>query len=164
MSKIITYYTRDGNSRQAANILSDKFECDIIELKEIKMRKKNIWGFLKCGMDTKLGRKSLLINDVKKEFAGFDEIYIVTPIWAGSYVPAINTLLSDIDMKDKTIYMYACQADKKLSALKNVKARFKKVLEEKDAIYGKCYCVQGAGPNKKALSYEHFSQSIKALE
>jgi len=163
MSKIVVFFSKDGNCKALASVLSDKYGCDLFELKEVKERKNNFLGFMNCGREAFFGLRSKLSIDVKEKFYPYDEIVLVSPVWASRITPAINTVLYGIDLSSKKMTLFACQADPEFSALKKIKTKFKKLLYEKGAIYSKCYCVQGASPGKEPFSYSRFDNFISVL-
>jgi flavodoxin len=163
MSKIVAYYSKDGNCKALAKALSEKFGCELFELQEESPRKNNILGFMRCGMDAFFNKRSKLTIDVKEKFFPYDEIVLVSPVWASNIVPAINTVLYGVDLSGKKVTLFACQADTELSALKKIKTKFKSILQKSGGIYAKCYCVQGAPPGKNPFSQERFENFLTVL-
>ncbi len=163
MNKIVAFYSKDGNCKALAKVLADKYQCELFELKEIKNRKSNFIGFMNCGREAFFNKKSKLTVDVKEKFSPYNEIVLVSPVWASKTTPAINRVLYGIDLTGKTISLFACQADPSLSALKKIKPRFKSHLQNNGGIYGKCYGVQGSRPGKEPFSYERFNNFISVL-
>ena len=163
MKKIVAFYSKDGNCKALAKALSDKYDCELLEIEEAKTRKNNFLGFMKCGRQAFFNKKSKLAIDVKEKFLPYDEITLVSPVWAGTTTPAINAVLHGIDLTGKKITLFACQADPDLTALKKIKAKFKKILLENGGIYEKCYCVQGSNPGKEPFTYDRFSNFLSVL-
>ena len=106
---------------------------------------------------------SKLTVDVKEKLFPYDEIILVSPIWAGKVVPAINRVLHCADISGKKITLFTCQASPDLTALPNVKKNFKKLLANKGAHYNKCYGVQGSPPGKEPFEYDRFHNFISVL-
>lgn len=163
MSKIVAFYSKDGNCKALAKVLSDRYKCELLELVEIKPRKNNFFGFMNCGREAFFNSRSKLTIDVKEKFYPFNEIILVSPVWASRTVPAINAVLYGIDLTDKKITLYASQADPSLSALKKIKPKLKKLLHDKGGIYEKCYCVQGSSPGKAPFKYDRFKNFLDIL-
>lgn len=163
MSKIVTFYSKEGNCKALAKVLSDKYECELFELEEEKKRKNNILGFMNCGREALFNKKSKLTVDVKEKFFPYDEIILVTPVWASNTTPAINTVLYGVDMTGKKVTLFASQSDPSFSALKKIKPKFKKILHNNGGIYQKCYCVQGSNPGKKPFTYSRFKNFLDIL-
>jgi hypothetical protein len=163
MEKIIAFYSKSGNCRALANVLSARFGCGTLELTEAKKRKDGFFGFMNCGREAFFNTRSKLIFDIKEKLSPYDRIVLVSPVWAGKTVPAINTALHEADLTGREVTLFACQADPDLTALKKIKTRFKKLLAQKGAIYAKCYCVQGARPGEEPFSYERFDGFLSVL-
>ena len=163
MARIVAFYSKDGNCKALAKVLADKYECDIFELTEVKKRKDNFLSFMNCGREAFFNKMSRLTVDAKEKLFPYDEIILVSPVWAGKVVPAINKVLYCADLSGKKVTLYACQASPELSALPKIKKRFKKLLLDKGALYNKCYGVQGASPGKEPFSYDRFQNFISVL-
>lgn len=163
MKKIVAFYSKSGNCRALAKALSDRFECELFELCELKKRKDGFLSFMNCGREAFFNKQSRLTVNVKEKFYPYDKIVLVSPVWAGKTVPAINTVLYNAELSGKEVTLFACQSDPDLAALKKIKARFKKLLAEKNAKYAKCYCVQGSSPGRESFSYERFDGFLSVL-
>ncbi len=163
MKKIVAFYSKDGNCKALAQALSEKYDCELFELEEETPRKNNVFGFLKCGREAFFNKKSKLKVDVKEKFRPYDDIVLVSPVWASKTAPAINTVLYGVDLSDKNVTLFACQADPELSAINKIKSKFKKILSDNGGIYGKCYCVQGSNPGKEPFSKERFDNFLNVL-
>jgi flavodoxin len=163
MNRIVAFYSKDGNCRALAQVLADRYECELFELTEAKKRKDNFWGFMNCGREAFFNQMSKLAVDVKEKFFAYDEIVLVSPVWAGKVVPAINRALHCADISGKKVTLFICQASPDLSALPNVKKKFKTLLTNKGALYNKCYAVQGSPPGKEPFEYNRFQNFISVL-
>ncbi len=163
MNRIVAFYSKDGNCKALSKVLADKYECELFELTEAKKRKDNFLGFMNCGREAFFNQMSKLTVDAKEKLLPYDEIVLVSPVWAGKVVPAINTVLYCADLSGKKITLFTCQSSPELSALPKIKKRFKKLLIDKGAIYNKCYGVQGASPGKEPFEYGRFKNFISVL-
>lgn len=163
MNKIVAFYTRDGNCNALAAALAEKNGCEALELVEVKKRKRNFFGFMNCGMQSFLDKSSNLKNDVKSELASYDEILLVSPVWASRPTPAINTVLSKADLKGKKVSLYLCQADPNLSAKDVTTPIFEKKLKAQGALNGGCYAIQGGSVSKEPYGVDKFKEAISKL-
>ena len=108
MKAIIVYYSFEGETKYFAEELSKKINADIIALKpanELKSKgfSKFVWGGMQAVMNKKpeLGK-----YDFKSE--KYDLVIFATPVWAGTFAPAISTFLSDEDLKGKKVAYFYC--------------------------------------------------------
>ena len=163
MTRIVAFYSKDGNCKALSKVLADKYECELLELTEAKKRKDNFLGFMNCGREAFFNQMSKLTVDAKEKLFPYDEIILVSPVWAGKVVPAINRVLHCADLSGKKITLFACQSSPELASLPKIKKRFKKLLINKGAIYNKCYGVQGSSPGKEPFTYNRFQSFISIL-
>lgn len=123
MKNLVIFYSLEGNTKLIADRIAKQINADILELKPKK--KYHDSGFKKFFW----GGKSVVFKD-KPELLSYDtnindyeNIFIGTPIWVGTYAPPYNTFLKKEDIHDKNIYLFACHggggADK---FYKNIKA------------------------------------------
>lgn len=110
MRNLVVYYSLEGDTDMIAQELAKKINADIIRLipqKQIPTGKftKFFWG----GKSVIFNEKPKLTNG-KIAVENYDAIIIGTPIWAGSFAAPIMSFLSENNIKDKEIYLFACHA------------------------------------------------------
>lgn len=93
MNYKVVYFTRTETSRRVANKIAKGLSCEAIEVTD-NMNWKGIFGFIKGGYYASK-KKPVEIN-LSSELGSYDEIIIVSPLWAGGVVPAINTFLKNV--------------------------------------------------------------------
>ena len=109
MSKsIILYYSFEGSTKRVATYLGEKLNipCEQIKLEKDFSSKgftKYVWGGSQVVMKKKPTLETLYVN-----LDEYDTVFLGSPIWAGSYAPAIRTLLEDGILKDKNIAFFYC--------------------------------------------------------
>jgi flavodoxin len=102
MKRIFIYYSLSGNGDAIADYLKEK-KIDIRKVETLKPLPKNrvlqiIIGGYKAMRNYK-DKLSNFDNDISK----YDEIIIGTPIWNARLSSPINTVLEELDLKDKKI-------------------------------------------------------------
>ena len=90
-----------------------------VKLQETKKRK-GIIGFIKSGYQAASKKCSELIGEPWEEIKDCDEIYLCTPVWAGSSTPAMNTFMSKADFTDKNVNIATVMADPQLNGAQKV--------------------------------------------
>lgn len=110
MKNLVVYYSLEGNTKLIARTIAKSINGDILEIKPQKEFatdgfKKYFW----CGKSVVLKEKPVLMH-VTKDINSYDNIFIGTPIWAGTYASPINTLLSKYNIKNKNIALFACHS------------------------------------------------------
>lgn len=110
MKGLVIYYSLEGHTKLIAETISKELKCDLLELKpEKEIPKKGFSKFLWGGKSVIFNEKPKLINEMP-DLNQYDTLIIGTPIWAGSYVPAINTFLSENKLNQKKLAFFACHA------------------------------------------------------
>jgi hypothetical protein len=149
MKNAVVFYSYDGSTRVAANVIAVKFSAELFELEEVKKRGRSKLSFVAAGFAAVSGKKSKLKSIYEVELKSVDRIYIGTPIWASKPVPAINTFLKNSDIENKEIVIFTLQADPNPgeSTAKSIGA-MKSMLEQKGAKVMSSAMLVGAGPGK----------------
>ena len=107
----IIYYSRTGNTKQAAETIEKKLKNKKIDVKlfEIKHVKKP--GFFKAGYAA-MRQKELPIIDVDFDLKKYDLLLFGSPIWAGKPAPFIKTFINKLEkfIRNDTMYIdYLCR-------------------------------------------------------
>lgn len=92
MKTLVIYYSYTGKSKKAAEGLAIKEAADLVEVKEAK-RRSTVNAYV-LGSFAAMGRKQAKIVPLKCDFALYDKIILVMPIWAGHPAPAMNNVIS----------------------------------------------------------------------
>ena len=87
MKTLILYYSRSGNTKAFAEQKTKETGADIEQI--LDMKKLSVFaGILKSQRRIKTE-----IQPVKSQLVNYDKIIIMSPVWAGHPVPAINSLI-----------------------------------------------------------------------
>lgn len=89
---LILYYSYTGNTAKMAKKLAEKRGGDLFEVRDVK-RPSKLAAFTAGGLRALLG-KPWPIEPVPLDLAGYAQITIMSPIWAGRPTPAINSLFA----------------------------------------------------------------------
>lgn len=104
MKILLVYYSRTGFTRQVAEALKEKLNCDSEEIVDQKDRAGAI-GWVGAGRDA--ARKARTqINEPKFNPADYDLVIIGTPVWVGVCTVAIRTYLERYkdDIKEAAVF------------------------------------------------------------
>ena len=102
MKKLFVYYSHSGNGDKIANYLKEKG----IEVRKVERKKrlpKNTFGLMMTGGFLAVIKHKDKVLEYDKNIEAFDEIIIGSPIWNGRFACPINTVLSDLDLKNKKV-------------------------------------------------------------
>lgn len=108
MKTLVVFYSFEGNTKYIAQGIAKEVGADLLELQPLEEPKKN--GFMKYlwGGKQVMKKKEPELKSIDKNPNDYDLIYIGTPVWAWSYVPAFRTFLSKVHIEDKNIALFCC--------------------------------------------------------
>lgn len=97
MKILVVYYSRSGNTRNIAGIIAKALEAETEEIIDHRNRK-GFLGFISSGNEAYLQR-TIPIEKLKKDPAGYDLIIIGTPVWAGYLSSPVHSFLREYKEK-----------------------------------------------------------------
>ncbi|MEN8077869.1 flavodoxin [Clostridioides difficile] len=108
MKSLVIFYSLEGNTKLIATTIANTINADILELKTKKKYsdkgfRKYFWG----GRDVLFNSKPEL-ERIDKNINDYDNVFIGTPIWVGTYAPPFNTFLNEYKIENKNIALFAC--------------------------------------------------------
>jgi len=110
MSSLIVYYSRTGNTKKVAQIVSKEVDYDLEEIIDTKKRKGFI-GFLKSGFEVTRG-KLTIIKEIEKNPELYDLLILGTPIWNKRMSTPIRTYITQNKNKMKKIAFFCTEGSK----------------------------------------------------
>lgn len=162
MKSAIIYYSLDGNARCAAEAIAHKWAADIIELTEVKPRKRGPFGFIMSAFQAARGKKSKLSVDIAEMAKPYEKIYIISPVWASRPVPAVNTCLHECDFSGKQVGILSIQADPRLDGADRVLDTMARCVEAKKGQIVFRHGLVGASPGN-TMSREDMERQINEI-
>ncbi|MDR0409181.1 MAG: NAD(P)H-dependent oxidoreductase [Spirochaetaceae bacterium] len=123
MKILIVYYSYEGDCAFIADKIKElRPDADVLRLatEDDKPRgffAKYVWGGKQVLSGKKPALKSYNIDINEYEF-----VVIGTPVWAGSYTPAIASFIADTKIEGKTIALFCCHAGGKGKTLEKLKS------------------------------------------
>lgn len=107
MSKsIILFYSFEGNTKKVAEYLSSQLNIPYEEIKPVKdLTSKGFSKYFWGGQQIIMKKKPELVS-LKTNLNDYDTVYLGSPIWAGTFAPAIKTLLEDNILKGKRVKFF----------------------------------------------------------
>jgi len=144
--KAVVYFSRNGSTRLAAEILAERLGAKLVELKELKQRR----NFLISGFRAVTKKHSTLSGEPSKEIEDCDTLVLAAPIWAGHASPAMNGFLDIAELTGKIIYILTMQADPGHAQSDEVQDHYAgRVKEAGGSVVGRL-ALTGASPGKTA--------------
>ncbi|HKL41077.1 MAG TPA: hypothetical protein VJ962_00625 [Clostridia bacterium] len=153
MSIKIVYYSKDNNTRTAANLLKGHVGGEVIEL--IELKKGNFLQAL-------LKKGSKLKNDPWKGIEGGTLIYLMSPIWASNGVPAMNAFLQKAELNEKECIIVTFQQFENLKNSPSVHKHYSALVRKAGGKVIDCYAFTG-GKMGHFAGEEAIKTAMKAL-
>ncbi len=153
MKTCVAYFSRSGNTKKAAEYLANKIGATIIALDD-NTNYRGFIGFLKGGMRASFAKNAKLHSAIYREISKFDRIVLATPVWAGKTTPAINAVLSNVDLQGKAVYVLTTQADPDCKGSEERKEFYRKAIESRNGEFIQLYSLYGSSPGSTASSDE----------
>lgn len=129
MSILITYFSTEGNTKQAAESAAALTGADIFEITPRKPYSKADINWKnpvsRCNRE-KLGKKDVPVMGRVEGFDSYDTILIGFPIWYGSAPNVVNTFCKDYDWSGKKVYVFATSGGSGMGKTKTKLAPFVK--------------------------------------
>lgn len=107
MKSLVIYYSYEGTTALMADAIADEIGADkrrlyVIDEKRKKGFSKILWGGFQV-----IRKKEPELSPLNIDIKDYDLIIIGTPVWAGTYAPAIRTFLNKNEFKGLNIaYFY----------------------------------------------------------
>jgi len=154
MKQAVVFYTRDGSTRVAAEVIGEKFGADVFELEPVRPYGQGIGGFMRGGFGAAFGLKPALKGDVAAKLGEYGKIYIGSPLWAARMAPPLNTFLASLDAGGKEIVLFTLQADPTANHPASGVKKLAESLQSRGALNVKTVALFGAGVKKTAEKAE----------
>ena len=109
-NKIIIYFSYTGNTKKIANIIKDKLNCDILELKPIIPYSNDYQTVVDEEQNLEGSEHLREYQKINIDLSKYNTIIIGTPVWWYRECPVIRTFLKENDLSNKTIIPFATNA------------------------------------------------------
>jgi len=110
MKTIIVYYGYGSHTREIAERIKEKLECDILEIKP-KVPYSTDYDLVVSETEENLQTREIReIEDINMNLDNYDKIILGTPVWWYTITPPIRTFLTKYDLSGKIVIPYATNA------------------------------------------------------
>lgn len=125
MKNVVVYYSLTQFNEKVAKEVSRHFRCKSIKITEKKQRGKGLLLYLIGGFEA-FTKKETEIDEIECDFENYENVILVSPIWAGHIPPAVRTFLKKF--KDKIKNLVVISVSGMGDRNKNFKNDFKEFL------------------------------------
>jgi flavodoxin len=155
MRKLVAYYSFTGNTRFIARSIADVIQADVLEVKPQKDIAPNRFAKLQ-GLKLVLKGESPSLADLAVDPAGYDVIFIGTPVWSYTVSPAIKAFLEKVNLQGKKVALFCCYGGYKGNTFK----RMHELLPECEVIGEKEFRDPITGEGAKADEARRWALSV----
>ena len=110
MNKLIVYFSYTNHTKEIANRIKEKINCDILEIKTVIPYSEDYDTVVNDEQNSEASNRLPEIQDIGIDLSKYDEIILGTPVWWYRETPVIRTFLKENDLSSKTIIPYATNA------------------------------------------------------
>ena len=114
-------YVDKGNTEIVAEYVQELTNADMFKVEPLVPYAKD---YQTCIKEAKMRIGNAPIKDMIKDISQYDVIYVMTPIYWGTYAPELETAIKDLDFTNKTIRIITTHEG---SGLANVVSDIKRI-------------------------------------
>lgn len=134
---LIVYYSYEGNTKEIAGAIKEAINADILKVTPQKEKQtKSLFRFVWGGIQVYMTKKPKL-EPYNIDLSKYDNIFIGSPCWFGTYAPPINTFITENDIKNKNIYLFVCNGGNLRNTWQNYEKALKnnQIISKLDLVY-----------------------------
>lgn len=105
---LVVFYSLQGSTQYAAQAIAAKTGADLLQLKPL--RDVPARGFMKYfrGGKQAVKKEKPELEPFDKVANQYDLVFFGTPVWAGTFAPALNTFFSSQSIKGRKVALFCC--------------------------------------------------------
>ena len=111
MKTLLVYYSYTGNTKIIADMIKEKLECDVIELKpKNPFLEEDYQAIVDQYQSNESSKECVEIEDINIDLSNYDKVIIGTPVWWYTITPVIREFLKNNNLSQKQVYAFATNA------------------------------------------------------
>ena len=111
MKILLVYYSYTGNTKIIADIIKEKLDCDVDELKpKIPFLEEDYQAIVDQYQSNENSKECIEIEDINIDLSNYDKVIIGTPVWWYTITPVLREFLKNNDLSQKQVYAFATNA------------------------------------------------------
>ncbi len=128
---LVVYYSLSGNTKKIAEIIKEKTDADIYEIKTKEKMPSGPKLYMASKKQIKDGKYPELAGDMP-DFASYDLIFVGAPIWWYTAATPVLSFLEQADFKGKRVAPFSTQGSNIGTYIEDFKAKAKNAVIIKD--------------------------------
>lgn len=106
MKTLVAYYSLGGNTKSVAEKLARSLRSDVIEIKTVKEYPDDYDVLLSLGEKEVASGYIPALRPVEIDWDKYDAVLLGTPVWCGSFAPAMKKFMSMYKWKGRVVYPF----------------------------------------------------------
>lgn len=112
MKTLVAYYSLGGNTKAVAGRVARSLRSDVIEIKTVKEYPDDYDVLLSLGEKEVASGYIPALRPVEIDWDKYDAVLLGTPVWFGSFAPAMKKFLSNYKWKGRVVYPFITNGGK----------------------------------------------------
>lgn len=111
MKTLLVYYSYTGNTEIIADMIKEKLECDVVQLKpKNPFLEEDYQAIVDKYQSNESSKECVEIEDINVDLSNYDKVIIGTPVWWYTITPVLREFLKNNDLSQKQVYAFATNA------------------------------------------------------
>ena len=111
MKTLLVYYSYTGNTKIIVDIIKERLNCDILELKpKVPFLIEDYDAIVNEYQSNESTKKCVEIEEINVDLKDYDKVIIGTSVWWYTITPVIREFLKKYDLSSKEVYAFATNA------------------------------------------------------
>ncbi len=111
MKNLLVYYSYTGNTKIIVDIIKEKVDCDVVELKpKTPFLEENYQAIVDKYQSNESSKECVEIEDINIDLSDYEKVIIGTPVWWYTITPVLREFLKNNDLSQKQVYAFATNA------------------------------------------------------
>ena len=111
MKTLLVYYSYTGNTKIIVDIIKEKVDCDVVELKpKTPFLEEDYQAIVDKYQSNESSKECVEIEDIGVDLSKYDKVIIGTPVWWYTITPVLREFLKNNDLSQKQVYAFATNA------------------------------------------------------
>lgn len=151
--KIVVFYSYTGHTKYIAEMIKEKLNCDILEIKPVKPYSKDYDLVVEEYQNNESVKETPKIEEADIDLSQYNKIIVGSPVWWYTITPPIRTFLKEYDLSGKTIIPFATNAGWLGKTFKEIKSLCpnSNVVKEMNIVFTEDYTVNNLVTKEKEI-------------
>ena len=108
--KLVVFYSYTGHTKYIAEMIKEKLNCDVLEIKLVKPYSKDYDLVVEEYQNNERMKETPPIEEIGMDLKKYNKIIVGSPVWWYTITPPIRTFLKENDLSGKIVIPFATNA------------------------------------------------------